>query len=125
MGLTTIGKAARKVAARSVAISKAATEADGREKGADAETPAQVVRDMRHTVGEAAVNPPTEVSRSIATALPTRRPTSAVVIDLLIWKSSRMTEGRNLGHPAYRRSPREKARGTVIEWADHHAASRS
>lgn len=39
MAMTTLGKAARKVAVRAIRISKAATEADGREKAPEGVTP--------------------------------------------------------------------------------------
>lgn len=57
----------------------------------------------KENIGSLITCPPT-IGRSIATARPTRIPTSAVVIDLVMYreKGGRTTQGRKLDRPTYR-----------------------
>ncbi len=122
MATKTLGEALISAIVQGMVIGDAgaATPAISR-KSAEPEGPASVTG--RHVIREGETtlqNPenwtPPTIGRSIATARPTRIPTSAVVIDLVMYreKGGRTTQGRKLDRPTYRSSPYRRARETGL-----------
>lgn len=92
-----LGTVTKQVVARAIALSRAATQAEAEmEKGADAETPAQVIREVNKDAAETAA--PLTMSRGMSVAAKAGRPTPATGIPMfMVYEGGRKTgEGTRL-----------------------------
>lgn len=98
-----------------------AVPAGSRKKTASAKPAAKFQGGIKQSGGT--TSPPT-IGRSITTASPTRRPSSAVVIDLVMYRDEvgRRAGGGNRPASVRRNAPGSELRGTVLEFVGRAGA---